>query len=637
MKKKWLLFSLACVAAALVVVPRLFAEKEPIHRGKKISGWIRELAWSGGPNPAAEDALTELGSTAVPYLIAALGDNELLRDKFANFFGRKPPSPAQRYMFPPGSAGLRRLRATVVLGRIGPRAADAVPTLIRLLTSDAAALTKGTNVMRVADQYLRQEAVAALKSIGIPGRQAAPALSDLLTNRDYRVRWAAADLVTNIQPPFTREMILGLAAALKSEDERGRPNVLLALKRCQPFAETAWPDLVANLQHTNAAVRASAAESLGMLAPAKAPVLAALERAAHDEQPQVRLEAAYALWRNEPASEARFLPCVLDRLRDEKPFWRRKAARYAGEMRPAAHDAIPLLESSLNDPDPETRILAARAIVQIAPEQADVVVPILRDALLDRGPRRRTWTAAQILGDLGPRARAAIPALAEAMDDASAPAATAAAEAMEKIEPGLAAKLRKDPAARRTLVLPELIRALGGSLEMRGFAFQSLKRFGAEAREAVPQMIAALEHPDLKNPRYDWIWLRALDALGAVGPSATNAAPLLLEALRHETVAIRSSAASALSRIGVRSPEAISALIKTLEDDEPVVRAYAARALGAFGPAAKEALPALETALRSEELQLHAMAMSDAIKKIAPQRLQEIERAQRAEQAQKRP
>jgi HEAT repeat protein len=364
-------------------------------------------------------------------------------------------------------------------------------------------------------------------------------------------------------------------------------------------------------------------------------VVAALERAASDEEPQVRLEAAFALWKNTSTPQPRFVQSILDRLQDEKVFWRRKAARYLAEMRPDSHEAIPALNRALKDPDSETRILAVRAIVQIDPGQADAVVPILRDALLDRGPRRRTSTAAQILGDLGPRARDAVPALAEATEDSFAPAASAAADALEKVEPGLLAKLKTDPAARRKLILPELIRALGGSLEVRGFAFQSLKRFGKDAQEAVPYMIAALNNPELKHSRYDWVWLRALDALGAIGPPATNAAPLLLEALHHHTVAIRSGAASAISRIGICTPEAISALVKTLQDDEPVVRAYAARALGDFGPPAKEALPALESALRSEELQLHALAMAEAIKKIAPQRLQDIERDQRALQTQK--
>ena len=58
--------------------------------------------------------------------------------------------------------------------------------------------------------------------------------------------------------------------------------------------------------------------------------------------------------------------------------------------------------------------------------------------------------------------------------------------------------------------------------------------------------------------------------------------------------------------------------VEVLDEQGEVVRAYAARALGAFGPAAKEALPALERALQSEELQLHAMAMAEAIKKIDP-------------------
>lgn len=633
--KKYLLFGFACIVAALVLIPRAFSAKEPVHKGKKISAWIRDLARQPNPNPAAEDALVEMGAAAVPYLIAALDNSESLRDKVENLLGPRLPAANQRYLFPPRSPGLRRLRATVVLGRIGPHATSAVPQLIRLLTADSVSVTKGTNTMRVPDQYQRQEAVLALKAIGIPARHADQNLTGLLTNRDFRVRWFASELVTNVQPPFNREFVLGLTGALRSEDERFRPNILLALKRCQPAAPLVWPDLTASLKHTNSMLRTCAAEALGVLASATPPVIAALEQAVSDEQPQVRLEAAFALWKNEPNRETRFIQFILDRLQDEKVFWRRKAARYIAEMRPGAPEVIPTLKPVLSDPDPETRILAARAIVQVDPSQAEAVVPILRDALLDRGPRRRTSSAAQILGELGPRARSVVPALVEATEDSYAPAAAAAAEALEKVEPGLLAKLKHDPAARRRLVLPELIRALEGSLEMRGFAFQSLKRFGAEAREALPHMIAALDHPDLKNVRYDWVWLRALDALGAIGPPATNAAPLLLEALHHRTVAIRSSAASAVSRIGLASPEIISTLIKTLEDDEPVVRAYAARALGDFGAAAKAALPALESALRSEELQLHAMAMAEAIKKIAPQRLQEIERDQQAQQGQK--
>ncbi|MBM3837841.1 MAG: hypothetical protein FJ398_07710 [Verrucomicrobia bacterium] len=433
---------------------------------------------------------------------------------------------------------------------------------------------------------MRQAAATALKEIGIPGQDAAPPLTDLLTNRDPRVRWYASELVTNVQPPLTREFILGLAGALRMEDGRNRPNILAALKGCQPAAHTAWPDLVAQLQHTNAAVRASAAEALGVCAPATASVTEALEQALCDVQPQVRLEAAFALCQIDPSQEPRCTPYLLDRLQDPKVFWRRKAARYLAEMRLTCPAAIPTLKFVLKDLDPETRLLAARAIVQTDPDQADSVIPVLRDALLDRGPQRRTLAAAQILGDLGPRARGAVPALAEAIDDAYAPSASAAADALEKIEPGLLLKLKNDPAAKRNLVLPELIRALAGSLELLGFALQSLKRFGVNARDAVPHMIAALEHPDLKDSRYDWVWLRALDAFGAIGPSASPAVPLLVQALRHKTVAIRSSAAAALRRIGLASTEVISTLVKCLSG--PFHKYAHVRGKGFFGQTRRE-------------------------------------------------
>jgi HEAT repeat protein len=363
-----------------------------------------------------------MGAAAVPYLIAALDHSESLRNKVENLFDPKLPIANQRYMLPQRSAGLRRLRATAVLGRIGPRATNAVPLLIRLLTADSVSVIKGTNTVRGPDQSQRQEAVRALKAIGIPGSLADQSLTSLLTNRDFRLRGFTSELVTNVHPPFTREFILGLTAALRSKDERFRPYLLFALKRCHAEAEMAWPDLAANLQHTNGSLRWCAAEALGVLGPATAAVLAALEKAVDDEQPQVRMEGAFALWKNTPGRDARFVHFILDRLQDEKVFWRRKAARYLVEMRPSSLGVIQALKPVLNDPDPETRLLALRGIVQIDPEQTPAVLPVLRDALLDRGPRRRTSSAAQILGDLGPRAQPAVPALVEATEDSYAPA-----------------------------------------------------------------------------------------------------------------------------------------------------------------------------------------------------------------------
>src|SRR6516225_4315214 len=69
--------------------------------------------------------------------------------------------------------------------------------------------------------------------------------------------------------------------------------------------------------------------------------------------------------------------------------------------------------------------------------------------------------------------------------------------------------------------------------------------------------------------------LRAIEALGNLGPAAKTAVPVLMRALNDPVADVRAEAAWALRRVGVEDEEAIAALIQALQDKEPRVRMWA--------------------------------------------------------------
>jgi HEAT repeat protein len=94
------------------------------------------------------------------------------------------------------------------------------------------------------------------------------------------------------------------------------------------------------------------------------------------------------------------------------------------------------------------------------------------------------------------------------------------------------------------------------------------------------------------------------------------AIPELLEALRHQEVAVRVAAAKALGHtwwshgrkhLDSLAPDVVSALVEALNDSVTSVRSNAARALGYIGASAKDAVPALLQAADNPELRAEAV------------------------------
>ena len=93
-------------------------------------------------------------------------------------------------------------------------------------------------------------------------------------------------------------------------------------------------------------------------------------------------------------------------------------------------------------------------------------------------------------------------------------------------------------------VVAALAAALGDkSQDVRWRAARSLKEIGPSAAGAIPALIDALLHPECAKP---WILRECASALGAIGPTARQALPVLSRRLKDGGPEVRICAAGAI-------------------------------------------------------------------------------------------
>jgi HEAT repeat protein len=133
-------------------------------------------------------------------------------------------------------------------------------------------------------------------------------------------------------------------------------------------------------------------------------------------------------------------------------------------------------------------------------------------------------------------------------------------------------------------------------------AVDALERFGPQAKEAVPLLVARLASQDR-----DTRWQTAR-ALGHIGGAAKVAVPALLELFAQpgadayaRAFPQRGVTAYAVEPLYAIGPEAAPALIAGLGHKQAGVRVAAARVLGYLRPRVKAAVPALQKALDDED------------------------------------
>ena len=376
------------------------------------------------------------------------------------------------------------------------------------------------------------------------------------------------------------EHISKLTEALDHSDAEQRSAAVDQLGDLGARARSAIPALIKALDHADDELRWRAARALGAISVTHdaAPALTAR---LSDPHPLVRAHAAYALGKIGKSDEA-IVAALAAAIGDEDAAVRRAAA---GALRalPADPDVVrPIMVKMLENAEPRAIVHAVEALAEGGKER----VPVLIEAL--KHPEARYWVCL-ILSEIGPDAETAVPALIEVLADELPEVRMEASLALGKIGPAAASAV---PALKKALDDPQQ----GG----RYTAVYALGSIGSA--DADSELEALVEQDDA------FLQMLAVWALARIHPDDTartaTAVPLIVAALTHDDVRLRSAAARALSELKA-PPEIVGpALIAALKDAEPVVLANASDALASLGAAA---LPALVNGLGDEELRVVAV------------------------------
>src|SRR5262245_20113675 len=177
----------------------------------------------------------------------------------------------------------------------------------------------------------------------------------------------------------------------------------------------------------------------------------------------------------------------------------------------AVGTAWPALIDALKDTDAQVRFAAhgALALLRVAAVQA------VTDALKDSDPQVRSIVASE-LGQIGEQAKAAVPALIDVLKDQELSVRRTAASALVRIGEVEAAI----PTLIDTLKDPDAL--------TRGCTAIELGNFGAEAKAAVPALIAArkdrkIEYRNMQGTEKTVSYL-AREALSRIDPEAAKKA-----------------------------------------------------------------------------------------------------------------
>jgi HEAT repeat protein len=157
-----------------------------------------------------------------------------------------------------------------------------------------ARLWRLVEMLKDADEFVRQRAADALGSIGPNAAEAVPALAGALEDPDAVVRSSAAAALGSIGPNAAGA-VPALADALKDRNEEVRQRAADALGSIGPNAAGAVPALADALKDRNEEVRQRAAGALGSIGPNAAEAVMALTDALKDRSEDVRQRAANSL------------------------------------------------------------------------------------------------------------------------------------------------------------------------------------------------------------------------------------------------------------------------------------------------------------------------------------------------------
>lgn len=452
------LFALAADREALVRRAAIRALKSlKLPRDVSIPKMVSVLKRAAPADAAAVVAsLAEAGEEAVPFLIDCLGHQEACYWACLALADIGPGAAAAV----PSLVKLEqrqepevRLQALVALGQIGPAARSAAPTIVKALESDK-------------HDGVRYAAAYAIGEIGASDPQSRAALAKALDSKDAFLQvvaaWALARVAkgdAKIQTKATQLIVAGL----KSDKVEVRRAAARALAEINPPPETTAPLLIQAIHDSDPSVIANAVDAMASLGPKIVPRVAnnglknkdlrlyavrilakigpdakeaapALAEALKGSEGDFRREAQFVLGAF-GADAAPAVPELIKSLDSDDEQVRNGAIYALGKIGPAAKAALPSLRRLRESDEAFVRFAATWALVKIDPKNRQVIgaaVTELQKGLSDERPLVRLESAAA-LGELGAAAKSAVPELNKVAADENADVSAAAKRAIEEI------------------------------------------------------------------------------------------------------------------------------------------------------------------------------------------------------------
>ena len=186
-------------------------------------------------------------------------------------------------------AETERLRTVYALAARGK---EAMPVLLNALCREAA-VRLDANLANAHTNPSQLDAVFALSAVGRP---AVPHLVELLDEKDWWLRAAAADVLGDLGTTAS-DTVPHLTRVLDDEAEWVRRNAVEALGNIGPAAVEAVPALSRRLQDSESWIRHNAALALAKIGPTATEAVPALRKNIDDEDRYARANAAVALER----------------------------------------------------------------------------------------------------------------------------------------------------------------------------------------------------------------------------------------------------------------------------------------------------------------------------------------------------
>ena len=267
-----------------------------------------------------------------------------------------------------------------------------------------------------------------------------------------------------------------------------------------------------------------------------------------DDHSSVRGMAAVGAGDLGPAAE-QAVPRLIELTQDAATA---QGAAYAlGKIGPAAQAAVPSLVNLLQSTGSSDRRHAAVALAQIGPVEDETVGPALVGLMSDSAPYVR-WAGAWTLGELGVNSAEARAALVTALGDDDTDVRAAAANALSKIHPSDEQGL--DPPAASSQAVPTLMDLIDSDdSRVRWAAVWALGEARGAALSAVPKLQELLEAADTPLP----LRAAALNALGKISPSAPAVLAALQQAAESDDEVMRNVALDRLGDAGHAASDSV--------------------------------------------------------------------------------